>query len=363
MTQRTHLDDFLRGRIIGRLECGRTQLEVSDELGIAQSVISRLWQRFKDDGNVSRRYSTGRPRVTTTNEDRRARTSDTFPVFARHKASGGARFGLHRFPEIECAGKLLQYFETRTKKSLRQGICGPAGADGQGFMSKTKPRGRSPHRTRQQKTCNVWPMSKIMKIFNSRHEATRVVQVKTSNGYLHDGRIRVWRHRGERMLNSCVMHRHTGSAPGIMVWSGIGYHSRTPLVRIAGTLNSQRYISEVMEPVLLPYLLGLPTAILQQDNARPHVARIVQVFFVNLQIELLLWPARSPDLSPIEKMWSMVAEWLTQITSQAATPDKLWKRVEAAWSALLQERTQNLFESMPRRVAAVICNDGGYSGY
>ncbi|XP_071040076.1 uncharacterized protein [Parasteatoda tepidariorum] len=56
--------------IIGRLECGRTQLEVTEELGITQSVLSRLWQRFLDDGNVSRRYSTGRPRVTTPNEDR-----------------------------------------------------------------------------------------------------------------------------------------------------------------------------------------------------------------------------------------------------------------------------------------------------
>ncbi|GFS91015.1 retrovirus-related Pol polyprotein from transposon 297 [Trichonephila clavipes] len=45
-------------------------LEVSQELGIAQSVISRLWQRFQDDGNVSRCYSTGHPRVTTPNEDR-----------------------------------------------------------------------------------------------------------------------------------------------------------------------------------------------------------------------------------------------------------------------------------------------------
>ncbi|GFU52368.1 transposable element Tcb1 transposase [Trichonephila clavipes] len=84
---------------------------------------------------------------------------------------------------------------------------------------------------------------------------------------LHDGRIRVWRHRGERMLNSCIMHRHTGPAPGIMVWSGIGYHSLTPLVRIPGTLNSQRYISNVLEPVVLPYLQGLATAIFQQDNA------------------------------------------------------------------------------------------------
>ncbi|GFX15126.1 transposable element Tcb1 transposase [Trichonephila clavipes] len=55
----------------------------------------------------------------------------------------------------------------------------------------------------------------------------------------HDGRIRVWRHRGERMLNSCVMQRYTGPAPGIMVWGCIGYHSRTLPVRIAGTLNSQ----------------------------------------------------------------------------------------------------------------------------
>ncbi|GFU93864.1 uncharacterized protein TNCV_1660881 [Trichonephila clavipes] len=70
VAQRKHLDDFLRGRNIGRLKCGRTQLEVFEELGIAQSAISRLWQRFQDDGNMSRCYSTGRPRVTTPNENR-----------------------------------------------------------------------------------------------------------------------------------------------------------------------------------------------------------------------------------------------------------------------------------------------------
>ncbi|GFV30989.1 uncharacterized protein TNCV_4014231 [Trichonephila clavipes] len=66
----------------------------------------------------------------------------------------------------------------------------------------------------------------------------------------HDGRFRVWRHRGEKMLNSCVMHRHTCPEPDIMAWGGIGYHYRTPLVHIVVTLNSQRYISEVLEPQL-----------------------------------------------------------------------------------------------------------------
>ncbi|GFT05920.1 transposable element Tcb1 transposase [Trichonephila clavipes] len=165
------------------------------------------------------------------------------------------------------------------------------------------------------------------------------------------------------MLNSCVMHRHTGPAPGIMVWGGIGYPSRTPLVRISGTLNSQRYISEVLEPVVLSYLQCLATAIFQQDNVRTHVARIVQRFFVNHQIELLPWPVLSPDLSLIENMWSMVAQRLTQITPPDATPDQLWQREEAAWSAVPQEHIQSIFESMPRRVAAVFSNNGGYSGY
>ncbi|GFY04679.1 transposable element Tcb1 transposase [Trichonephila clavipes] len=89
------------------------------------------------------------------------------------------------------------------------------------------------------------------------------------------------------MLNSNIMHRHNGPAPGIMVWGGIGYHSRTPLVHIVGILSNQRYSSEVLEPVVFPYLQGLTTATFQQDNARPHVTRIVQRFFVNHQIELL----------------------------------------------------------------------------
>ncbi|GFY05993.1 transposable element Tcb1 transposase [Trichonephila clavipes] len=109
-------------------------------------------------------------------------------------------------------------------------------------------------------------------------------------------------------------------------------------------------------------LLGLP---LTQNHRRLRRQWCDErrMFFVNHQIELLPWPVRSPDLSPIETMWSMVVQRLTQITPPAATPDQLWQRVEAAWFAIPQEHIQSLFESIPTRVAAVISNNGGYSGY
>ncbi|GFW59272.1 uncharacterized protein TNCV_2910181 [Trichonephila clavipes] len=90
--------------------------------------------------------------------------------------------------------------------------------------------------------------------------------------------------RGRRIAafgtSTLVLHR--------VLWYGVVLDiTCAPLVRIAGTLTSQCYISEVLEPVVLPYLQGLATAIFQQDSARPHVACIVQRFFVNRQIELL----------------------------------------------------------------------------
>lgn len=91
----------------------------------------------------------------------------------------------------------------------------------------------------------------------------------------HDGQIRVWRHHGERLLNYCLIYYHTSQAPNIMVWSGIGIHSCTLLVRIVSTLNNQRYISEVLE-LVLPYLQSLPSATSQDNNEWPHVAGNVQ---------------------------------------------------------------------------------------
>ncbi|GFS54956.1 transposable element Tcb2 transposase [Trichonephila clavipes] len=68
---RRHQDVFTRGRIIGKLEEGRSVTSVAAEFGIAHSIVSRLWRQFQTTGTTIRGFSSGRPRGTTPADDRR----------------------------------------------------------------------------------------------------------------------------------------------------------------------------------------------------------------------------------------------------------------------------------------------------
>ncbi|GFS90416.1 transposable element Tcb2 transposase [Trichonephila clavipes] len=70
MARRYHLDDFTRGRMIGKLEEGRTVTSVAAELGINKSVISRAWKAFQTTGTTVKKVGGGRPRTTTAGDDR-----------------------------------------------------------------------------------------------------------------------------------------------------------------------------------------------------------------------------------------------------------------------------------------------------
>ncbi|GFW82402.1 hypothetical protein TNCV_3818821 [Trichonephila clavipes] len=67
---RRHLDAFTRGRIIGKLEEGRSVTSVAAEFGIAHSIVSRHWRQFQTTGTAIRGFSSGRPRRTTPADDR-----------------------------------------------------------------------------------------------------------------------------------------------------------------------------------------------------------------------------------------------------------------------------------------------------
>ncbi|GFW39471.1 transposable element Tcb1 transposase [Trichonephila clavipes] len=70
----------------------------------------------------------------------------------------------------------------------------------------------------------------------------------------HDGRVRIRCYASERCLPQCVIKRHRGLTPRVMVWGVISYHGRSNLLLIDCNLNSNRYVREVLQPEIVPFL-------------------------------------------------------------------------------------------------------------
>ncbi|GFW90791.1 transposable element Tcb2 transposase [Trichonephila clavipes] len=100
------------------------------------------------------------------------------------------------------------------------------------------------------------------------------------------------------------------------------------------------------------FLNGLPGAIFQQDNARPHTARVAQDLLRHFQT--LPWPSRSPNLSPVEHLWDQLKR---QLPSCHSVHD-LELAVLDFWTHLPQDNIRCLINSMPDRVAACIASGG-----
>ncbi|GFY14940.1 transposable element Tcb2 transposase [Trichonephila clavipes] len=138
-----------------------------------------------------------------------------------------------------------------------------------------------------------------------------------------------------------------------MVWEAIAYDSQFTLFVMRGTLMGQRHVNDVLQPHVRPFLNGLPGAIFQQDNARPHTARVSQDFLRHFQT--IPWPARSPDFSPVEHVWDQLKR---QMPSRHSVHD-LELAVQDLWAHLPQDNIRCLINSMPDRVAACIAAGGG----
>ncbi|KAL0158892.1 hypothetical protein M9458_046968, partial [Cirrhinus mrigala] len=109
-------------------------------------------------------------------------------------------------------------------------------------------------------------------------------------------------------------------------------------------------------PLVRPYAGAVgPGFLLMQDNARPHVTGVCQQFLQDEGIDAMDWPARSPDLNPIEHIWDIMSRSIHQRHVAPQT-------VQELADALVQE-TIHLIRSMPRRCREVIQALGGHTHY
>ncbi|KFM63617.1 Transposable element Tcb1 transposase, partial [Stegodyphus mimosarum] len=192
------------------------------------STMRRLWRTWLEQGNMGRRRGAGAARVTSARVDRRIRRQAV------------------AIPQVACTA-ILQHVQdtldvpvsTRTisRRLVERGL------------HSRRPLRRLPltaqHRRQRLEWCRngaMWMTEWRNVVFS---DESRFCLSSDSR------RIRVWRRRGDRSNPAVTVERPTARERGIMVWGAIAYHSRSPLVRIQGTMTAQRYLENELEKEIL----------------------------------------------------------------------------------------------------------------
>ncbi|GFX89553.1 transposable element Tc3 transposase [Trichonephila clavipes] len=300
---RRHLDAFTRGRIIGKLEEGRSVTSVAPEFGVAHSIVSRLWRQFQTTGTAIRGFSSGRPRGTTPADDRGG-------LFARRP--------------VRCVPLTPAH---RRRRSL---LC-------------------REHRNWRDNECR-----RVLFTDESRFSLS-------SDSH----RILIWRERGSRNHLSNIIERDRYGGRSVLVWGGIMLGSRTDLhIFDAGSVNGTRYCNEI----LLPYVrlfrgaMGLQF-LFMDDNAPCHRTVAAEQLLESEYIERMDWPARSPDLNPIEHVWDFLGRRLAARTLPPVTIRELRLALQDEWAEMPHQLIGTLILSMGRRCETCLAVRGDYIPY
>ncbi|GFU95652.1 transposable element Tc3 transposase [Trichonephila clavipes] len=306
---RRHLDAFIRDRIIGKLEEGRSVTSVAAEFEL-------LTASFHDFG-------------------------DNFKL--QEQLSGGSVVVVYEEPHPQMTGT-LSYRPEET------------GGRKRGEIARTHDTGDWTTDIafyRGQKTARWWSVCTTP--YESRS------QLSSSDSH----RILIWRERRSRNYPSNIIERDRYGCRGVLVWGGIILGSRTDLhIFDAGSVNGTRYCNEI----LLPYVrlfrgaMGLQF-LFMDDNAPCHRTVAAEQLLESEDIERMDWPARSPNLNPIEHVWYFLGR---RFGSSYLTTRTIWElrlALQDEWVTMPQQLIDTLILSMGRRCETCLAVRGDHIPY
>jgi transposase len=150
----------------------------------------------------------------------------------------------------------------------------------------------------------------------------------------------------------------------VMIWGAFSLHGKSELAFIEGTQDSVKYC-ETLESYLLPFanLHYGDDYIFQQDNASIHSSQYTKEVLNEHKITVMDWPAKSPDLNPIENMWGKLVREVYPNGKQYDNRDKLKEEILKQWQLITPQYVEILVRSMNNRCFEVISKKGGKTKY
>ena len=330
------LSEAERNQAIGMLRVS-TDSDVARYFNVSRKTIRHLKQCMRLRGIVADRPRTGRPRKTTIAEDRNIRT--------RHLRN--------RFMSAAHSARTFLGNQTISRYTVRRRL------QAQGIICR-RPVKRLRLTARHMRDRFNWSMLHRRWTL---HQWGTVIFSDESRFYLerHDGRLRVYRRQNEMLDPTCIAQANRSRS--VMVWGAISSTLTSILVVVPGNLNANRYINDILQPHLLPFIQQHNRGmIFQHDNAPAHRAHATRDFLLRNNVNVLTpWPAVSPDLNQIEHLWDRIDKVVRE--DPPATIQELTQSLIDAWNAVNQIDVRRLVLSMRRRCHACVNKLGGHTSY
>lgn len=337
MPKTRELTDFERGEIIGAWKFGHSERQISEGLEFPKSTIHNIITKYKENNTTTTESRSGRPPmlssrnvrylVNIVKENRQQSVEEITKKFSE---------SLDLSPSTKTIRRYLN----------NEGYYGRAGL--------RKPLISEANRKKRLNFC------KERKDWDS--EWNSIIWSDESRFMLfqNDSHHWVWRKPKEKYDVDCLIPTVKSGNQGVMVWGCFIKNSIGPLVRLDGKVNSIHY-KNLLNEYLLSFMNQLDNSIdyiFQDDNAPIHRAHIITEWKENNSIISLPWPAQSPDLNPIEHLWDVLERKVRKRTPHPKNINELFDILVEEWNNINIEILENLVDSMPRRIEAVIDSKG-----